>query len=212
MLQEFSVLLKHRLSLPLPGREAQLRMAHAERRINISRYKIPQDAKWGSVLILFFEEENKIKLPLILRQTYDGVHSGQVAFPGGKFEPADENLAVTALRETQEEIGVARNDIDVLGTLTELYIPPSNFLVHPHIGKINYAPGFFPDTNEVVKVIVISLDDLMNENLVSEKEVTLSNGIKIITPYFDIQGHTVWGATAMIMNELKTVVKEIGGS
>ena len=141
MLKEFSVKLKHRLSLPLPGRDAQLRMANAERRLTISHYKIPQDAKWGSVLILFYEDENKIKLPLILRPTYEGVHSAQVAFPGGRFEPADENLVNTALRETNEEIGILPGDVEVLGKLTELYIPPSKFLVHPHVGMIKYKPS-----------------------------------------------------------------------
>ena len=210
MLNNFVKLLTHRLSLPLPGRDAQLRMAHAERKINISRYKIPQDARWGSVLILLYEDENKIKLPLILRQTYDGVHSGQVAFPGGKFEAADENLVNTALREASEEIGIIKDDVVIIGELTNLYIPPSNFLVHPHVGAMKYKPEFFPDANEVEKVIEVSLDDLMNESLVNEKEITLSNGLKIVTPYFDLQGHTVWGATAMILSELKTVVKEVG--
>lgn len=212
MLDDFSKLLKHRLSLPLPGRDAQLRMAHAERKINLSHYKVPQDARWGSVMILLYEDENKIKFPLILRQTYDGVHSGQVAFPGGKFEPADENLINTALRETSEEIGITTNDVTVLGKLTELYIPPSNFLVHPHIGTIKNKPDFFPDAGEVVEIIEVSLDDLMSDSVVNEKEITLSNGLKILTPYFDFYGHTVWGATAMIMSELKILIKELNVS
>ncbi len=212
MLKEFSTILHHRLQLPLPGRDAQLRMAHAERKINLARFKIPQDAKWGSVLILFYEEQNQIKFPLILRPEYDGVHSGQVGFPGGKFESTDENLITTALRETNEEIGVVANDVEVLGKLTELYIPPSNFLVHPHVGKINYKPSFFPDEKEVMKVIEVSLDDLMNESVVHEKEIKLSNGLQIISPYFDFRGHAVWGATAMILSELKTILNEMDGS
>jgi 8-oxo-dGTP pyrophosphatase MutT (NUDIX family) len=211
MLQELSALLHHRLSLPLPGRESQLQMAHAERRINLSHYKIPQNAKWGSVLILLFEDNGRISFPLILRSTYDGVHSGQVGFPGGKFEPADENLVTTALRETNEEIGIPANDVEILGSLTELYIPPSNFLVHPHIGSIRYKPDFFPDPKEVEKIIEVSIDELMNDIHVKEKEITLSNGLKILTPYFGFHGYDVWGATAMILSELKTVLKEMGG-
>jgi 8-oxo-dGTP pyrophosphatase MutT (NUDIX family) len=211
MLKDFGALLHHRLSLPLPGRDAQLRMAHAERKINLARYKIPQDAKWGSVLILFFEEEGSIKFPLILRPEYDGVHSGQVGFPGGKFEPPDETLVATALRESNEEIGVVAKDVEVLGKLTELYIPPSNFLVHPHVGKIDYRPAFFPDEKEVMKVIEVSLDELMNEKIVGEKEIKLSNGLRIVSPYFGLQGHAVWGATAMILSELKVVLRELGG-
>ncbi len=209
MLRELSISLRHRLALPLPGRDAQFRMAHTERKINISQYKIPQDARWSSVLILLYEEENKIKFPLILRPDYEGVHSGQVAFPGGKFESSDEKIVNTALREAAEEIGVVASDVEVLGTLTQLYIPPSNFLVHPHVGSIGYKPEFFPAPDEVVKVIEVSLDDLMNETLVKEKEIRLSNGLKITTPYFDIQDHTVWGATAMMLSEFKTLIMEL---
>jgi 8-oxo-dGTP pyrophosphatase MutT (NUDIX family) len=211
MLTSIGALLKHRLNLPLPGREAQFRMAHAERRINLSKYKIPQDTKWGSVLILLFEEDQRIKLPLILRPEYNGVHSGQIGFPGGKFEPGDENLVATALRETFEEIGVPVEDVEVIGKLTELYIPPSNFLVYPHVGFVRNKPVFSPDSNEVVKVIEISIDELMDESLVGEKEITLGNGLKIVTPYFDFGGYTVWGATAMIISEFKTILREIAG-
>jgi len=163
MLKELSKVLRHRLSLPLPGRDAQLRMAHAERKINLARYKVPQDARWGGVLILLYEDQDEIKFPLILRPDYDGVHSGQVAFPGGRFEPPDENIINTALRETAEEIGIHPGDVQLIGALTELYIPPSNFLVHPHVGMLSYKPGFFPDPKEVVKVIEVSMDDLLND-------------------------------------------------
>jgi len=209
MLSDFSKLLGHRLSLPLPGRVAQLLMAHTERRMNLARYKVPQDAQWGSVLVLLYEEDQQIKFPLILRPTYDGVHSGQVALPGGRFEAEDQNLSTTALRETGEEIGVPVTDIELLGELTELYIPPSNFLVHPYVGIIRYAPDFFPDVNEVEEIIHVSLDDLVNDSLIEEKEIRLSNGLTIISPTFNFQSHTVWGATAMILNEMKTLVMEI---
>ena len=210
MLNQFITTLRHRLSLPLPGREAQLLMAHSGRKIHSISYKIPQDARWGSVLILFYEEDHKIKFPLILRATYDGVHSGQVGFPGGKFEPEDVNLFSTALREAEEEIGIERNDVAMLGSLTDLFIPPSNFLLHPQIGMIAYTPEFIPDPVEVVSVIEVPLDELMSELFVKEKEVTLSNGLTIVSPYYDLQGHHVWGATAMVLSELKTVIKELG--
>ncbi len=185
-------------------------MAHLERRINLSRYKIPEDARQGSVLVLLYEEDDKVKLPLILRPSYDGVHSGQVALPGGKFEEPDKNLADTALREAAEEIGIVAKDVTMVGELTDLYIPPSNFLVHPYVGTIHYKPEFVPDATEVVEMIEISLDDVLNKSLVHEKEIKLSNGMRILTPYFDFHGHTVWGATAMILSELRSVIREMG--
>src|SRR3954469_8035786 len=115
--------LKYRLSLPLPGLDAQLRMAHLERRRNMTLYKIPEDTRIGAVLILLFEVENNIRTVLIQRQQYDGVHSGQIAFPGGKIED-EETLEEAALREAYEEVGVNPTDVQILGALTNLYIPP----------------------------------------------------------------------------------------
>lgn len=210
MLEIFSKSLKHRLALPLPGREAQLKMAHAERRLNLSRYKIPQDARWGSVLILLYEDDGTIKFPLILRADYDGVHSGQIALPGGKYESPDLDLQATALRESQEEIGVRQSDVSIIGKLTELYIPPSNFLVHPYIGTISYKPMFIPDTSEVARIIELDLDTLMDENNLGDKEIKLSSGLTIRTPVFHFQEETVWGATAMMLSEFKSVLFEMG--
>jgi 8-oxo-dGTP pyrophosphatase MutT (NUDIX family) len=210
MLSDFGKQLKHRLALPLPGREAQVKMAHAERRESISRFKVPEDARKGAVLILFFEEANKIKVPLILRQEYKGVHSGQVAFPGGKFEEGDEGLTQTALREAEEEIGIVKEDVQIIGRLTELYIPPSNFLVHPFVGVSETIPSFIPQINEVKEILVFDLDILLDESIKDEKEITLTSGLKIVTPIFRILNHEVWGATAMMLSELKILLKEIG--
>ena len=210
MLEIFSKSLKHRLALPLPGREAQLKMAHAERRLNLSRYKIPAEARPGSVLILLFEDEGTIKLPLIMRSDYDGVHSGQIGLPGGKFESEDADLQSTALRETEEEIGISKSDVSLIGRLTELYIPPSNFLVHPFVGTIPFKPEFVPDQNEVARIIELDLDTLMDENNISEKDIKLSTGITIRSPVFHFNNDTVWGATAMMLSEFKSVLFELG--
>jgi 8-oxo-dGTP pyrophosphatase MutT (NUDIX family) len=203
-LEELSRKLKYRLSLPLPGVEAQLKMAHVERKLNFSRFKIPEYARMGAVLILLFEDDGNVKTCFIERTQYDGVHSGQIAFPGGKKEP-DETLDETALRETEEEIGVKRSDITLLGQLTELYIPPSNFLVHPFVGAIGYRPDFFPQPAEVAEVVEIKIDDLSDVRLRGEKKILLSNGSMVQTPYYSLHGKTVWGATAMIISEFLEV-------
>jgi len=204
-LEELSRKLKFRLSLPLPGVEAQLKMAHLERRLNLSHFKIPDYARMGAVLILLFEEEGAVKTCFIERTQYDGVHSGQIAFPGGKKEP-DETLEETVLREAEEEIGVNPADVQLLGQLTELYIPPSNFLVHPFVGSIPYRPAFFPSAAEVAEVVEITIDELADVRMRGEKEITLSNGSTVQTPYFGLKGKTVWGATAMIISEFLEVV------
>jgi hypothetical protein len=115
----------------------------------------------------------------------------------------------TALREAEEEIGVKRNDVQILGQLTELYIPPSNFLVHPFVGAINYSPVFFPQAAEVAEVVEIKIDDLADVRFRGEKKITLSNGNTVQTPYYGLKGKTVWGATAMIISEFLEVVSAI---
>lgn len=210
MITELRRTLKHRLALPLPGKEAQFRMAHLERQLNLSRYKTPANARQSSVLILLYEEKGRIKIPLILRSDDLGIHSGQVSLPGGKLEKEDINLEATALRETEEEIGVKSNAVEILGKLTELYIPPSNFLVHPHVGVLTSDVNFIPDPKEVAKILKLDLEFLMDEEKVKEKEIRLQSGQSIRTPYYNIDGEIVWGATAMILSELKSLLYEIG--
>jgi len=208
LFEEFCKKLNYRLSLPLPGIQAQLKMAHLERRLNYSQRSVPSYARIGAVLILLFEEEDVLKTCFIERTTYDGVHSGQIAFPGGKRED-DETLVRAALREAEEEIGVKKEDVQILGQLTELYIPPSNFLVHPFVGAISYRPSFFPEPAEVAEVVEVKVDDLTDVRYRGEKKIKLSNGTTVETPNFNLQGKTVWGATAMIISEFLEVLASI---
>jgi 8-oxo-dGTP pyrophosphatase MutT (NUDIX family) len=208
MFVSFIEQLKIRLQKPLPGEAVQYLMAP------VSRLQIKDlepenyNPKKSAVMILLFPHEQFIKTVLIERPVYEGVHSGQVAFPGGKFEDADRDLKQTALRETFEEIGVDPNKIEVIGQLTDLYINPSNFLVSPYIGFVNEHPNFTPNTREVKQIVVYNLFDLNNENIKSEKEIVFSGGFKLKTPYYDIEGLTVWGATAMMISELNAVIEE----
>jgi len=196
--------LRKRLNEPLPGSSAHQKMA-SESRLKLKMPSPTERTRESAVLILFYPFENQIFLPLILRPQYDGVHGGQMAFPGGRAEKEDENLIRTALREAQEEIGVRVTDVKILGKLTKLYIPPSNFYVQPVVGYINRKPDFFPDPREVDEVIEIALADIHNPKIIGRKILNI-RGIEIDTPFYDILERTVWGATAMMIAELLMVI------
>ena len=210
MLSEISKSLRQRLSLPLPGQEAQYKMANAERRMNLSRVKIPVNPNQSAVLILLYQKNKSIKFPLIIRPVYDGVHSGQISLPGGRLDATDKNLQSTAIRETIEETGIFKKDIQILGKLSNLFIPPSNFLVTPYVGIHKNIPAFIPDSREVARIVEMDLEKIMNEKLIRQKKMKLSSGVSVLTPYFDLDGLTVWGATAMILSEFKSVLYETG--
>jgi 8-oxo-dGTP pyrophosphatase MutT (NUDIX family) len=153
-------------------------------------------------LILFYEKHNLVHTVLIKRPVYEGVHSGQVAFPGGKWEVADKSLYHTAIRESAEEIGILPEKVEFIGKLTDLYIPPSNYIVSPFVGIYNHIPTFSPDPNEVSAVIEIPLNELLRlTDPFQLVEFILPGGISLQSPGFDYQGNIVWGATAMILNE-----------
>jgi 8-oxo-dGTP pyrophosphatase MutT (NUDIX family) len=194
-----------RLQEPLPGRVAHEKMA-SESRLKLKMPAPNERTRESAVLILFYPAENQIFLPLILRPEYDGVHGGQMAFPGGRAEKEDENLIRTAMREAQEEIGVRLTDVKVLGQLTKLFIPPSNFYVQPVVGYMNHKPDFYPDPREVDKVVEIALDEITNPNIMGRKTLNV-RGVEVDAPFYDIQGHTVWGATAMMISELLTIIE-----
>ena len=200
--------LKSRFLKPLPGESTQFLMAPFSRQrihqIDPEKYN-PQKS---AVLILLYPIKNSIYTLLIQRPLYDGVHSGQVAFPGGRFEESDINLKTTALREAFEEVGIPIKEVEIIGQLTDLYIPPSNFLVTPFIGYVNLQPNFISEKKEVEKIIPVDLFSLNDIGIKFEKIITHSSGNNIKTPFYDIDGLTVWGATAMIISELNVIVEE----
>lgn len=209
MILDFVDRLERRLREPLPGENAQRLMAPRpvdERRFN---FKQRPDAKLGSVLILFYPDEGRIHLPFILRPTYEGAHSGQVSLPGGKHEPEDQDLLDTARRETQEEIGVDGNSIKLIGSLSEMYITVSNFKVLPVVGYIDHKPAFVPEIKEVERIIESPLDHLLDQQRRKEKDIVVGDNYVIRSPYFDIDGEVIWGATAMMLSELVTLINEI---
>lgn len=209
MFRSFVDQLESLLGMDLPGEEAQFSMAPITRKRLIDVSAENYNPKQSAVLILLFPENDSIHTILIQRGKYEGVHSGQIAFPGGRFEEGDLDLKQTALRETAEEIGIIPQNINVIGCLTDVYITPSNFLVKPFIGVINHKPDFILDLIEVEKIIPVNLFNLNDKSIRKEKSILQSGGYKIKTPYFEIEGLTVWGATAMMISELNAVVEKI---
>ena len=196
--------LHQRLQKPLPGEAAHRKMASTARyRLGI---KPNERTRRSAVLICFYPYQNAIYLPLILRPQYDGVHAGQMAFPGGRMERIDENLTRTALREAQEEVGIRVSDVKVLGLLTELFIPPSNFYVQPVVGMLPYRPDFYPDPREVEAVAEVDLATLLDETIVGDSQIEV-RGVTVDAPFYQIQGYRVWGATAMMISELLMVLE-----
>ncbi len=194
----------------LPGKQAQYLMlppnTGKEELNNFSNYS---KTKKSSVLVLLYPDKDSIKTVLILRAKYNGIHSHQISFPGGKKEIFDNSLFDTALREANEEIGIDISKVKIIGNLSKLYIQPSNFLVLPILSYTDEKPQFKANNTEVEQIIEISLSDLLNKNNIQKKEV-LSSGNKIITaPCFLINNFKIWGATAMIISELLEIIKNI---
>lgn len=194
----------------LPAFDAHIKMAPFERIENMkndaSKSKSPRMA---AVMMLFYPKNGMTHLVLIVRNSYEGVHSAQIAFPGGKYEAGDENFSETALRETQEEVGVNPAIIDVVKSFTEVYIPPSNFIVHPFLGICKEEICFVLDPSEVSSIIELPLSIFLNDEILVEAKLSTSYAKEISVPAFDIEGHVVWGATAMMLSELKDVLKSV---
>ena len=189
----------------LPGRNAQLKMAPMNRaRINLDDIEI-QTYRKSAVMILFCEDENQnIFIPLIERMSYDGVHSGQISFPGGKFDIDDVDLKNTALRECLEEIGII--DADIIGELSDLPIPVSKFLVKPFLGISSQVnPKFNINKREVNAVIILDLKNFLENDLVREGEVEIGGGVNITVPYFEVQNKKFTKCSGD--RDLETVIK-----
>lgn len=169
-----------------------------------------KNAKIGAVLIALYPDNGVIRTVMMKRPDYDGTHSGQISFPGGKAEEKDADIIQTALREAEEEVNIRREDVLVIGQLTQLYIPPSNFLVHPVLGILRNPPILIPDQHEVQSIHVPELSYLLRDDIIDETEILLSTGYRLTTPSFKVDGHIVWGATAMIIAELKELMIEAG--
>jgi 8-oxo-dGTP pyrophosphatase MutT (NUDIX family) len=199
------------LKKPLPGKDIQFRMSSMQRIRDLMNESQNKNGVKSSVLILLYpnREGNEISTVLIQRPSYEGVHGGQISLPGGRSEKSDKDLKETALRETKEEIGIDPDKVIPLGILTELYIPPSNYIVLPFIGYTLEKPIFHPDPQEVAGIIEISLADLMNDQNIKQKEIYVRPGFSVFGPCFEINGFVIWGATAMILSEFREILIRI---
>lgn len=206
---EFAIALPKIKNIPLPAEASQFKMSppYREKLIKLQEDKI-KNARQSAVLALFYPDIlQQTKVMLILRKTYKGVHSAQVGFPGGKVEEEDQNLMHTALRETHEEVGVSPDLVTVYKEMTQVYIPPSNFYVQPFIGIANQTPNFKKQDEEVEALLEVALSDLLNESNVVTKRVSTSYDVEVEVPAFNLNNHLVWGATAMMLSEIKDLLK-----
>jgi 8-oxo-dGTP pyrophosphatase MutT (NUDIX family) len=195
-------------SVPLGGLEAQLKLAPETRKISTMK-KTRSNAKKAAVLVLFYPgENNKTHLLLTLRAQYNGTHSAQVSFPGGKVDLKDKTLQQTALRECFEEVGVSSKKITLVKEMTDIYIPPSNFLVTPFIGFASQKLNFTRN-KEVAQIIEVPLKDLLNDGAIHFENKIISGASNVQIPYFLLNDHKVWGATAMIISEVKELLKSL---
>lgn len=194
--------LRNELQNTLPGYDAQLKMSAAPS-ARIKSNPGEKSKKAGVLIPLYYKKEMPY-ISFIRRAKYEGVHSNQISFPGGKYEENDSNITETALREAEEEIGINAKKVDILGKLTQLYIPISNYLVTPIVGFCKEHPAFVPDQTEVEEVVEINLFDLLSPECKQVTNITEQN-YSIRVPAFIVDKTIIWGATAMILSEFLEV-------
>ena len=197
--------LENQLRNTLPGEFAQKIMKPKYLTTKNKSY-INSNAIPSAVLILLFKEKNIYKYYLTQRSNNVGKHKGQISLPGGSQEK-NESLESTALRETEEEIGIDKDTIYIIGKLTKLYVPISGFCIYPFVGWANNISGI-KSSDEVEKIFNVPLSDLLNKNNEKHKQKVLNNKLTKV-PYFNLRNNEVWGATAMILSEFKKILESI---
>ena len=189
----------------LPGLEAQMMMAPITRKEELQRMESKSTPQQSAVLVLFYPVNGLTKLIFIKRPVDESVHSGQIAFPGGRVEPEDRDLTQTALREASEEVNVNPSQVEIIGSLSKLHIPPSNFDVYPVVGFINSRPEF-KGNDEVDKILEVSVGELLDPKTKTFKTIRHRLGKLVDVPCYFIEGEIIWGATAMMLGELLVLI------
>ena len=211
--QEFLEYVPKLMTADLPAEVSHIKMAPLERIESLRNFDIGiKKPKIAAVMMLFYPKNGITHLVLIVRNSYKGVHSAQIAFPGGKYEDQDEIFENTALRETHEEVGIHPNIMEIIKTFTPMYIPPSDFMVHPFLGICKEEIVFVPDPKEVANIIELPLTVFLSDAIITDTNLTTSYANDISVPAFKIEEHIVWGATAMMLSELKDVLKDVFNS
>jgi 8-oxo-dGTP pyrophosphatase MutT (NUDIX family) len=198
---------KRAMQRPLLGLEAQARMAPPYRRDQIAVMLNPPACKQAGVLILLYPLDGQLCFPLTKRPESVEYHKGQISLPGGSQENG-ESLYQTALREAQEEVGVAADSVELIGQLSQLYVPPSNFCIRPFVGYVAQRPNFQIEAVEVAELIEAPLDALFDPATTRMEDWEIRGGVWPI-PFYQFGPHKVWGATAMILSEFAAMLAQI---
>ena len=205
--KNFITQLKAELLHDLPGVDAHLRLAPEIRINDLKIPKHPTNAMESAVLIILYPNNGHLKTVVILRNEYNGVHSGQISFPGGKNEKSDIDFKYTALREAQEEIGIIPSELEIIGQLSRFYVIPSNYIIYPFVAYCPHYPVFHPDPVEVQRIIEIDVFNEISYDKIVTKTLSFKDRVQIDAPGFAVSGEFMWGATAMIFSELLHVLK-----
>lgn len=205
-LYNFPGKLKEEIKKGLPGSQVQWMMASSNRMLEDFPLIPGTDARMAAVLILLWPENDSVHTVFMKRPDYTGYHGGQISFPGGKQEPSDENIIWTAFREAREETGIDTREIEVLGMLTPMFIPVSKMLVTGVVGWNKTKPSFSPDSEEVEFLIEADIVKFLESSIVRTKPMEIRGKVYEVR-YFDYEGHVIWGATSMMLNELLEILR-----
>jgi len=192
---------------PLPGYKAHIEMAPYRKKVELNFEN--NKPKIASTLLLLYPKDNDIYFCLIERTEYEGTHSKQISFPGGRNENR-ETIKETALRECHEEIGVPRQEINIIGEMTQVYVPPSNYLIHPFVGYCDTKPTFIADPREVKTIIEIKMNELSKPDLIKNQKMNFGSKdqrFQADVPYLDLNDKIVWGATSVVLNEFRRMLQ-----
>jgi 8-oxo-dGTP pyrophosphatase MutT (NUDIX family) len=210
MNNHFRDVLKNAIEQGIPGEDAHLRMSPLKRPLSSLAIKEAKNSRESAVAIILFPNENTHHCILIQRPIYDGTHSGQVSFPGGKKDLEDIHLEFTARREAFEEVGIELTENLLVGELTDVFIPVSGFKVKPFIYYHETLPSLKADEREVSEIFTFTIDELLNNDSFSTMEINFPNGItQKNIPCFNLSNKQIWGATALILNELRELILNI---